>query len=124
MGEVYVAADIGLRALPVMGIRAALDMLFIKLLGDDRGTFEQKVNALCAENLLSASEQDQVLAAIDAGSASAHRGHVPDADDLETTLAVCERILQSHFVLPDATRRLRTNTPPRAAPRRQRPSGT
>lgn len=121
MGEVYAAIDDGLRALPAMGIRAALDILFIKLLGGDAGTFAQKVERLGAKGLLSNSERDRVLATIDVGNASAHRGHVPDRDDVETILVVCERLLESHFVLADATRRLRTNTPLRGTSRHRPP---
>jgi Domain of unknown function (DUF4145) len=121
MGEVYAAIDVELRALPAMGIRAALDILFVKLLGSDAGPFEQKVKALGEKGLLSASELDRVLATIDVGNASVHRGHVPDRDDLETILVVCERLLESHFVLPDATRRLRTNTPLRHASKHRPP---
>lgn len=121
MSEVYTAIDIGLRALPSMGMRAALDLLFARLLGSDQGTFEQKVKALCDRQFISTSERDHVYATIDAGSASAHRGHVPDQADVQTILVICERLLQAHFVLPEATRRLKTNTPPRAATKR-RPS--
>ncbi len=115
MTEVHIAINSGLRALPAIGVRTSLDLLFAELLGGDRGTFEEKVAQLNAKGLLTPADQTHVLAVIDGGSASAHRGYVPDDEDMATFLAVAERLLLAHYVLPGASTRLRANTPPRPA---------
>ncbi len=121
MGEIYAAMGMQMRILPAMGVRTAFDVLFVELLDGDVGSFEQKVSMLTAKNLISPSERQHVLAALDVGSASAHRGHMPDKEDLETILAVCERLLHAHYILPSATQRLRANTPRRHVRKQGRP---
>lgn len=113
MTEVYAAVDLGLRALPAIGVRTALDLVFSDILGGDRGTFEGKVRLLKGAGFLSDAEQAHVLAVIDGGNASAHRGYLPDDEDLATFLAVAVRLLQARYVLPGASARLRSNTPAR-----------
>ena len=124
MDEVYAAKEQGLRALSAMGIRAALDLLMTHLLGKDDGPFGQKLNELTKRGILNDDEREQVLATIDAGSASAHRGHVPTPEDLEAMLTTCEVHLKSVFFLPEAAERLRTNTPKRPDPKAKRQVGS
>ncbi len=122
MGEVYSAATIGLRALPAMGIRTALDLLFTDVLGGDRGTFEAKVKLLSGQGFFSAADEPHVIAVIEAGNAAAHRGHIPDDVDLGTMCVFAERLLYARYIQAAALARLATNTPPRSSkpPRQQK----
>lgn len=124
MEEVYAAKAQGLRALPAIGVRAALDLLMTNRLGNDKGTFDQKLTELTKLGFLNEEEREQVLATIDAGSASAHRGHVPTPEDLEAMLTTCEVHLQRAFFLREASERLRTNTPKRPDPKAKRLAGS
>ena len=114
MAEVYVAIREELRALPAIGIRTALDLYFSEVLGSNHGTFEQKVQKLRDQGVLSVRDADHVLAVIDGGNASAHRGFMPDADALETIVAVGEQLLRAHYVLSGGTQRLKAKVPARA----------
>ena len=79
MGEVYSATAIGLRALPAIGIRTALDLLFADVLGGDRGTFEAKVKLLSAQSFFSATDEPHVIAVMRLGTPQ------PIADTFPTT---------------------------------------
>lgn len=124
MDEVYAAKAQGLRALTAMGIRAALDLLMTHRLGRDSGTFDQKLSELNKLGFLNDEERKQVFLTFDAGSASAHRGHVPTLEDLEAMLAICEVHLKRAFFLPEAADRLRTNTPKRPDPKAKKLAGS
>jgi hypothetical protein len=51
--------------------------------------------------------------AFDAGSASAHRSHVPDQDQINTVIDIVENMLQSVFVLEKKAKALKGVIPPR-----------
>jgi len=114
MGEVYSAMAIGLRALPAMGIRTALDLLFSDVLGGGWGTFEAKVKSLKAQSFFSATDEPYVIAVIEAGNAAAHRGHVPDDIDLRTMCLFAERLLYARYIQAAALARLAVHTPARS----------
>ena len=114
MTEVYAARDICLRTLPAIGMRTALDLLFADVLASDAGTFKSKVDKFKNQGLITVAEEAQLLAAIDGGNASAHRGFVPDDEDLTTMLEITNRLLQAQYVLPAASNRLKANTPARS----------
>jgi hypothetical protein len=112
LGEIYSALTIDLRALPAMGVRAAIDIVCVKLVGDV-GAFEKKLDQLRERGYISDVERSILSVAIDTGSASAHRGHVPTGDDLATLLDIVEHLLQAHYVLPQAAEKMKANTPQR-----------
>jgi len=111
--EVYAAMTIGLRVLPAMGIRTALDLLFADVLGADWGTFEEKIKKLKAQSFFSASDEAHVMPVIESGNAAAHRGHIPDETDLDTMREFAERLIYARFILPTAASRMVANTPVR-----------
>lgn len=112
LSEIYSALTLDLRALPAMGVRAAIDSVCVELVGD-AGSFEEKLQRLVADGHLLGRERPFLAAAIEAGSASAHRGHVPSADDLGVLLDVLERLLHGQYILPTAAQQIQANTPPR-----------
>lgn len=115
MGEVYRGVDLDLRSLSAMGIRAVIDMVLVGLVGDVGG-FDKKLSQMVFKGLLTEMSRSHMLAAIEAGNAAAHRGHIPDRADLHALLKICENLLYEHFVVPGQTQRLRANTPVRAKP--------
>jgi hypothetical protein len=112
LAEIYAAQRVGLRSLAVMGVRAAIDMTCNHLVGD-AGGFEAKLNKLKSEGHVSESQRQTLHAVVQLGHAAAHRGHLPNAEDVDDVLDILERALKSQYVDPHTTQRLRQSTPPR-----------
>jgi len=110
--EIYNALPAGLRALPAMGVRAVIDLVCVGLVGDV-GSFDEKLKRLVNEKHISERESTILSIVIDAGSASAHRGHVPSSEDLVALLDILERLLYGQYVLPSVALQIQNNTPPR-----------
>ena len=112
LAEIYSALTLDLRALPAMGVRAVIDIVCVGLVGDS-GSFERKLDRLREGGHISDTECSILSVAIDAGSASAHRGYVPSRDDLASLLDIVEHMLRAQYVLPAAAKKMKVNTPPR-----------
>lgn len=110
--EVYDALYSGGLRLAVMGARALVDMAIIDKVGDV-GTFEQKLKALESQGFVSKRNREVLEAALDAGSASAHRGHKFEAREVNEVMDIVENLLQAIYVLEKAAQKLKTATPPR-----------
>lgn len=112
LDEVYQSLAMDMRALPAMGLRTVIDMVCGKLVGD-RGTFAKKLGALHDKGDINKHEKEILEIAIDVGSASAHRGHTPKKEDLNTLLDIVEHLLQGIYVLRPASQKLKEATPKR-----------
>lgn len=112
MREIYRALGTGMSALPAMGVRAVIDMVCVDQIGDV-GSFENKIDRLVDEGHISANDKESLKSAIELGSASAHRGHLPDEDSVMRAVEICEHFLQKTYALPESSERLRRTTPPR-----------
>lgn len=112
LDEVYLALTLDLRALPAMGVRAVIDAVCTELIGD-KGTFENRINRLKEAGHITELTRSILSDAIDAGSASAHRGYIPTREDLTTLLDVVEHFLQAQYVFPQASKKMKANTPVR-----------
>lgn len=112
LSEIYSALTLDLRALPAMGVRAVIDSVCVQLVGDV-GPFDEKLRRLVKDGHLLERERPFLAAAIEAGSASAHRGHVPSSDDLGVLLDILERLLHGQYILPMAAQQIQANTPAR-----------
>lgn len=95
-----------------MGARAVMDMLIVEQVGD-AGTFPEKLLALQQKGVVTDSGREVLDAALDAGSAVAHRGLRPTAADTAAVLDILENVLQSVYCLRAVAQWLRTSTPPR-----------
>lgn len=115
--ETYIALNADLRALAAMGARSVLDLAMQDKVGDC-GTFKDKLNEMLRQHLINSDEKDLLEAALDAGSAAAHRGHEPSAEELSSVMDIVEHILQAIYVLPEAAAKLREQTPQRQKPAR------
>ena len=81
----------------------------VKKVGD-LGSFESKLKALEAAGRLSARQTKLLEAALDAGSAAAHRGHLPTVGDLGAVMDIVENLVHLD-VLDPAAEKLRRTTP-------------
>ena len=110
--ETYTALDADIRALAAMGARSALDVAMQEKVGDCGG-FVAKLDEMLKQHMIHPDEKELLEAALDAGHAATHRGHVPSADELRTVMDIVEHVLQAIYVLPEAASKLRKKTPPR-----------
>jgi hypothetical protein len=114
MMEIYSAQEAGLRALPAMGVRAAIDMACNDLVGDIGG-FDAKLKELSKLGHVSDLQRETLSAVIHLGHASAHRGHTPDVADLHSIVDILERLLKSLYLDSETAQRLKSNTPSRGS---------
>lgn len=110
MDEIYAGLSQGLRALPCMGVRAVIDVLSVELLGSD-DSFKEKAKKLLAGGHILQADKTALDAVIEAGHASAHRGHFPNQDDLTAILDIAEQLLHRQYIQPELVKNLVTNTP-------------
>jgi hypothetical protein len=122
--DIYRALGLHAFGLAAMGARAIIDFIVTSQAGDS-GTFKKKLERMCDKGLISAVQVDIIDAAWEAGSAAAHRGHIPEADEVNTLLDITENLIERTYVEPQrekqrakAAAALRAKTPPRA---RQKP---
>lgn len=107
--EVYGALNGGHLRLALIGCRTLLDLFILKHVGDV-GTFAQKLDALETKGFVSEKNRTVLEVALDAGSAAAHRGHRPSAEDLSHVVDIVENLLQS-VALKDRAKALRKSIP-------------
>ena len=112
MNQVYQALDANSRTLALMGTRAALDMVLTEAVGD-KGTFAAKLDALQDGGAIGSKNKSFLEAALDAGSAAAHRGYQPTADDVNAVMDIVENLLQAVYHLKTLAEKLKRSTPAR-----------
>jgi hypothetical protein len=112
--EVYRALDANNRLLPMMGARTLVDMVMVEKVGDVGG-FAQKLSELEKAGFVSSKNREVLEAALDAGSAAAHRGFAAKTDEVNIVMDIVENLLQAVYVLQDAAQKLKQSTPPRPA---------
>jgi Domain of unknown function (DUF4145) len=111
LSEVYVALHADSRRLAMMGARTIIDILLVAKVGDIGG-FQQKLGALEKKNLITAANRRVLEAALDTGSAVAHRGHLPGVEETNQVMDILEHLIHAG-ILENAARDLRSKTPPR-----------
>lgn len=111
LSEVYAALQADSRRLAMMGLRALMDIVMRATVGDIGG-FATKLSKLETDGFVSRVNREVLNAALDAGSAAAHRGHKVSTEDLEHSMDIVENLLQS-TLLPKAAEQLRSRTPRR-----------
>jgi hypothetical protein len=111
--QVYTALQNGHGALALMGARTIVDMIILEKVGD-RGNFHAKLQALQAEGYIASRARNVLDAALDAGNASAHRGHNPDADTVNEVMDIVESLLEAIYRHDGIAERLRASTPQRS----------
>jgi hypothetical protein len=110
LDEVYSALHANNRRLAAMGARTLLDVAIVDSVGDIGG-FGAKVQALESKGIIGKQQREYLEVALDAGSAAAHRGHCPTAQQLNNVMDIVESILHQIYVLPQAAAELKKSTP-------------
>ena len=75
--------------------------------------FGEKLDRLDTDGRISLDEKTILQVLVDAGSAAAHRGWRPKADELSTMVDVVESFLHRSFVLGDGIEKLKASVPVR-----------
>lgn len=112
LDEVYRSLDADNRRLPMMGARTLLDMVMNEKVGD-LGGFATGLKELERQGFVSSKNREVLEAALDAGSAAAHRGHAAKLEEVNIVMDIVENMLQAVYVLHDAAEKLKKSTPPR-----------
>ncbi len=113
LSEVYSALDANNRRLALMGARTALDMVLADKVGD-AGTFAARLAELEKKGFVAPRNRQFLEAALDAGSAAAHRGYLPTAEHLGHVMDIIENVQQAVYGLEKAADEIRKATPARA----------
>lgn len=110
--EIYAALHADSRRLAMMGARAIVDMYMNDTVGDIGG-FVKKLNKLMSDGHLGRQDRDVLEAALEAGHAAAHRGHLPTSDEINHVMDIVENLLQKN-ALQSSAAALKKGTPSRA----------
>lgn len=111
LDEVYTALHADSRRLAMMGARALIDVVMTTKVGD-AGTFAGRLDALVRDGYVSTRNRDVLAAALDAGSAAAHRGHKASSEEVNQVIDIVENLLQTDL-LEAAAVKLKAKTPAR-----------
>ena len=111
LDEVYVALHADSRRLAAMGARALIDAFINRRVGD-QGDFEKGLVKLVTDGLITGESKAIVKTAVNAGNASAHRGHCPSSQDLNVVIDIVENLIQNEL-LKEPAQTLKANTPQR-----------
>lgn len=117
LGEIYAALHADHRRLAMMGCRAVLDRVLVRSVGDEGG-FKLRIASMVEKQLLSRPDAETLSAAVDAGSASAHRGHLPTAETLDQVVSIVEHMVQARL-LAAVAKDVRRKTPKRRKTKRR-----
>ena len=79
----------------------------------DKGSFEQKLEALERNGFVGKKNREFLAAALDAGNAAAHRGFSPAPSELEYVMDIVENLIEVAYVLERRADKIRRATPPR-----------
>ena len=122
LSEMYTALDNDLRVLSAIAARTVFDRAS-ELLGIDAAiTFQEKLDSLGANGKISLDEEGRLEVLVDAGSAAAHRGWRPKAEELSTMIDVVESFLYRSFILGEGIANLKAAVP--AKQKRSKPKGS
>jgi len=101
LSEIYRALHADSRRLAMMGTRALVDMYMNDAVGDVGG-FERKLSQLVTAGYLADQDRKILTPALEAGHAAAHRGYLPDVDQVNHVMDIVENLLQKHTLTTSA----------------------
>ncbi|WP_309664875.1 DUF4145 domain-containing protein [Tabrizicola sp.] len=128
LNELYRALDAELLVLSSIGIRTAFDVASETLGIEPSLPFAKKLVELVASGKILTSQKEKLEILVEAGSASAHRGWQPDADQVDLQMDILEEFIYNCMVLPsrqkkkdDKIAELKKSVPQKPAKRTRRP---
>lgn len=118
LNEVYEAADYGHHRLMSMGIRSVMDHVMTYLV-KDIGGFEQKLDALVEQKIISEKQRELYDTVIEGGSAAAHRGYKPPWALLENMLELMEYLINHIYISGPMLEAAKVHIPPRPSQKKK-----
>jgi hypothetical protein len=104
--EIYGALNSGIPMLAATGIRTAFDVAAVELGADEREPFASKIETLVSSEKINATDKARLTQLIEAGSASAHRGWTPTAQQLTSMMDILEHFIEASIVATKRRERL------------------
>jgi hypothetical protein len=95
--EIYAAIHNDAYRLASMGIRAALEHIFVEKVGDC-GSFRANIDAFQQQGFISAIEKGSINAVLEVGHAAMHRSHGPTVEHVISMLDILEHLIQGLYV--------------------------
>lgn len=111
--EVHAALNAELFILTAIGVRTAFDRASEILGIDANERFENKLRDLAQKNHISLHEKTALEVLVEAGSAAAHRGWRPNANQIDQLMLILESFLHRCFITSDAAAKLAASVPKR-----------
>lgn len=99
LDEVYTATYNGAKSLASMGLRAVIEAVMIDKVGDNN-SFAKNLEEFQAQGYVSKIQKKSLLAALELGHASIHRGYEPTDDQLDTAIDIVEGLIHQLYLLP------------------------
>ncbi len=128
LNELYRALDAELLVLSSIGIRTAFDVASETLEIEPSLPFAKKLEGLVVSGKILTSQKEKLEILVDAGSASAHRGWKPVAEQVDLQMDILEEFIYNCMVLPsrqkkenDKIAELKKSVPQKSAKKRMRP---
>lgn len=110
--EIYVSMQSRSLRVAAMGIRALIETVMIDKI-TDHGSFSSNLDALMNKGFIAESQKETLLAVIDFGSATIHRGFFPQFEDIESALDITEAVIAAIYIYPLQAEAIRDKVPPR-----------
>jgi hypothetical protein len=115
LADTYKALDNHLYIFAAIGIRTTFDRASEFLGVDPAKRFDEKLYELFDRGKIGKDEREMLDALTNAGSAAAHRGWEPSAQQLDVMMSSIEGFIYRAFILGHQTKSLREAVPPKPA---------
>lgn len=112
MKEIYSSLYNNTRRLATMGIRALIEHIMIRKVGD-QGSFSKNLDTFQAQGFISISQEDILNTVLEAGHATIHRSYSPTTEDLHTCMDIAESVVESVYIHPQKANELKKKIPKR-----------
>jgi hypothetical protein len=112
--EVYTATYNGAKSLASMGLRAVIEAVMIDKVGDNK-PFAKNLEQFQNQGYVSTIQKNSLLAALELGHASIHRGYEPTDDQLDTAIDIVEGLVHQLYLLSNNAEAAKMKIPKRKA---------
>lgn len=110
--ELYIAHQNNAYFLSSMACRSIIDRIMHLSLGDEFGTFNDRLKKFSSNGYISDNETSLLKTVIEAGNASTHRGWSPkESQQLDTLIGIIENLTERIFVLEEMGKALKMQIP-------------
>jgi hypothetical protein len=100
LDETYRALENEAKTLASMGLRAIIESIMIEEVGD-QGSFTKNMDEFQKKGFVSELQKGHLLAAIELGHATIHRGHTPTDFQLQTAIDIVENLIHNIYYLTE-----------------------